>query len=228
MIILHIETSTHLCSVALSKGHKCIFSRQNTEGMNHAALLSVFIEEAFLQLKSLKKKPDAIAVSSGPGSYTGLRIGVSTAKGLCYGLNIPLIQVSTLEIMTLEALQQLDEVEPEMLFVPMIDARRMEVYSAIYDKKLTINREVAAEIITEDSYAELLSERKLVFFGNGASKCMPLIVSENAIFLNDVHPLAINMIKPAILKMEAGAFEDVAYFEPFYLKEFFTTAKIKD
>ena len=226
MIILHIETSTHICSVAVSIGQKCIFSRQNTDGMNHAALLSVFIEEAFNHLKSLKKRIDAVAVSSGPGSYTGLRIGVSTAKGLCYGLNVPLIQVSTLETMTLEAIQQLEDIRPDMFFVPMIDARRMEVYSALYDRNLKLIHETQAEIITDKSYSELLQKNKLVFFGNGATKCMPLISSKNAVFLDDVHPLAINMIKPASAKMEAGEFEDVAYFEPFYLKEFFTTARI--
>lgn len=226
MIILHIETSTHLCSVALSMGQKCIFSRQNQEGMNHAALLSVFISEAFQHLNALKKNIDAVAVSSGPGSYTGLRIGVSTAKGLCYGLNVPLIQVSTLEIMTIEAMQQLDDEAPASFFVPMIDARRMEVYSAIYDKKLVMKREIQAEIITSSSFTELTRKHKVAFFGNGAAKCKPLISGDKAIFMEDVHPLAVNMITPAIRKMEAGVFEDVAYFEPFYLKEFFTTAKI--
>ncbi len=226
MIILHIETSTHLCSVALSIGKKCIFSRQNTKGMNHAALLSVFIEEAFKHLNSLNKKIDAVAVSSGPGSYTGLRIGVSTAKGLCYGLNVPLIQVSSLENLTIEALLQLEDSQPDALLVPMIDARRMEVYSAIYDKNMKMIREARAEIITEGSYSELIHNQKIVFFGNGAMKCMPLISGANAIFLEDVHPMAINMITSAVSKMEAGEFEDLACFEPFYLKEFFTTAKI--
>jgi len=228
MIILHIETSTQLCSIALSKDQKCIFSRENPDGMNHAAMLSVFIEEAFNHLKSLNATPDAIAVSGGPGSYTGLRIGASTAKGLCYGLNIPLIQVNSLEILAYEAIQQLDHITPKMLFVPMIDARRMEVYTAIYDHSINLIQGVHAEIITTQSYSGHLSAQKMVFFGNGAAKCKSVIESENAIFLEDIHPRATNMISPALHKMKAGAYENVAYFEPFYLKEFFTTAKTKD
>ncbi len=221
MIILHIETSTHVCSVALSDENSCLFSKSNYDGMNHAAMLSLFIQDALVQLKSMGKHLDAVAVSSGPGSYTGLRIGVSTAKGLCYGLDIPLIGVSTLEIMTIEAQKQIQDADA--FFIPMIDARRMEVYDAIFDAKRNIMRQVAASIIHESSYNETINKHKTYFFGSGSSKCQHLISSENAIFLEDIHPLAENMIQPAVHKYQMQNFEDIAYFEPFYLKEFHTT-----
>src|SRR5665647_947904 len=134
MIILHIETSTNICSIAVSENGQCLFSKFDSEGMNHAALLSVFIAEAREFLKLSSKKLEAVAVSSGPGSYTGLRIGVSTAKGLCYGLDIPLIAVSTLEVLTAQALNAAEETR-NVLLCPMIDARRMEVYAAFYNLK---------------------------------------------------------------------------------------------
>lgn len=222
MIILHIETSTHVCSVALSDENNCIFSKSNYEGMNHAALLSLFIQDALDQLKSIGKKLDAVAVSSGPGSYTGLRIGVSTAKGLCYGLDIPLISISTLEIMTIEAQNRIQYAE-DALFIPMIDARRMEVYDAIFDAQRNTIRQVAANIIDENSYTETINQHKTYFFGSGSAKCQHLVSSENAVFLDDIHPLAENMIEPAVQKYQSKDFVDIAYFEPFYLKEFHTT-----
>ncbi len=222
MVILHIETSTHVCSVALSEQEKCIFQQSNYDGMNHAAMLSLFIQDALDLLKESGKKLDAVAVSSGPGSYTGLRIGVSTAKGLCYGLDIPLISISTLEIMTIAAMQKHTPNKHD-LFVPMIDARRMEVYDVIFDSNRKIIRDTAASIINENSYAELLEKSQVLFFGNGAAKCKQVITSPYAIFIDDIHPLAENMIEPALKKYQQGQFEDVAYFEPFYLKEFQTT-----
>ncbi|MEA4974764.1 MAG: tRNA (adenosine(37)-N6)-threonylcarbamoyltransferase complex dimerization subunit type 1 TsaB [Paludibacter sp.] len=222
MVILHIETSTHVCSVALSEQEKCIFQQSNYDGMNHAAMLSLFIQDALDLLKESDKKLDAVAVSSGPGSYTGLRIGVSTAKGLCYGLNIPLISISTLEIMTIAAMQKHAPTKHD-LFVPMIDARRMEVYDVIFDSNRKIIRDTAASIINENSYTELLEKSQVFFFGNGAAKCKQVITSPNAIFIEDIHPLAENMIEPALKKYQQELFEDVAYFEPFYLKEFQTT-----
>src|SRR5674476_540328 len=146
MIILHIETSTNICSIAVSENGQCLFSKSDSEGMNHAALLSVFIAEAMEVLKASSKKLDAVAVSSGPGSYTGLRIGVSTAKGLCYGLDIPLLAVSTLEVLTAQALKSIADAK-DALFCPMIDARRMEVYAAIYNAKGEIQREILPDII---------------------------------------------------------------------------------
>ncbi len=226
MIILHIETSTNVCSVALSENGSCIFSKSNADGMNHAALLSVFIEEGLSVLESQNKKPDAIAVSSGPGSYTGLRIGVSTAKGLCYGFDIPLIAISTLEVIALQVLKS-DKINKNALFCPMIDARRMEVYAAFYNSECEIKREISADIITPDSYLDLLNENIVYFFGNGAEKCKTTITHPNAIFIDQVVPLAENMISHAEKAFEGGNFADVAYFEPFYLKEFQTTTPKK-
>lgn len=221
MIILHIETSTNVCSVALSDGDQCLFHKLNADGMNHAALLSLFIDEALLILKAAGKKPDAIAVSSGPGSYTGLRIGVSTAKGLCYGYDIPLIAVDTLAVMTCEAAKRLTD--NSVLYCPMIDARRMEVYTAFYGAEAVKQTETSAEIITESSFADTLAAHRICFFGNGADKCKAVITHPNAQFLDDIVPLAQNMIglaKAAFLRRD---FVDVAYFEPFYLKEFQAT-----
>ncbi|MDP4239268.1 MAG: tRNA (adenosine(37)-N6)-threonylcarbamoyltransferase complex dimerization subunit type 1 TsaB [Bacteroidota bacterium] len=226
MIILHIETSTNVCSVALSKDSNCLFFKSNAEGMNHAALLSLFIAEALEVMKSAGNKLDAVAVSSGPGSYTGLRIGVSTAKGLCYGYGIPLIAVSTLEVLTVQALQLTQDAE-NALFCPMIDARRMEVYSAFYNAKGVIQREISADIITSGSYAEILANQPVYFFGNGADKCKTTLTHPNARFLDDLVPLAQNMISFAERAFTERQFADTAYFEPFYLKEFQTTTPKK-
>ena len=223
MLILHIETSTNICSIAVSENGQCLFSKSDSEGMNHAALLSVFIAEAMEFLKSTSKKPDAVAVSSGPGSYTGLRIGVSTAKGLCYGLDIPLIAVSTLEVLTANALQ-ITETTANSLFCPMIDARRMEVYAAIYNQEGIIQREISADIIDENSYSEILERHIVYFFGNGAEKCKATLTHVNARFIDGMYPLAENMIVLAEKAYNEKKFVDVAYFEPFYLKEFYTTA----
>ena len=227
MIILHIETSTNVCSVAVSNQSECIFSVSNTEGMNHAALLSAFIQEAMQHIKALNLKLDAVAVSSGPGSYTGLRIGVSTAKGLCYGLEIPLISVSTLEVLTVSAMHTIADKELQLLFCPMIDARRMEVYSGFYDKNLQSFRSISADIIDETSYAEILENNTVYFFGNGAEKCKQSLTHENVRFLDNINPSAENMIPLAVKRYNTSQFEDVAYFEPFYLKEFHTTSPKK-
>ena len=223
MIILHIETSTNICSIAISENGQCIFTKSDSEGMNHAALLSVFIAEAMEFLKSVSKNIDAVAVSSGPGSYTGLRIGVSTAKGLCYGLDIPLIAVSTLEILTANALLTA-EAATNTLFCPMIDARRMEVYAAFYNKEGIIQREISADIIDENSYSAILENHSVYFFGNGAEKCKTTLTHPNAKFIDGMYPLAQNMIALAEKAYAEKKFVDVAYFEPFYLKEFYTTA----
>lgn len=192
--------------------------------MNHAALLSSFIEEA---LKTTGKKPDAVAVSSGPGSYTGLRIGVSTAKGLCYGWGIPLIAVSTLETMASQALKAIAD-NSKALFCPMIDARRMEVYSAFYNAKGEPVEGVSANIITETSFSETLEKQPVYFFGNGAAKCKTVLTHSNALFLENIVPLATDMIQLAERAFKNKQFVDVAYFEPFYLKEFqVTTPKNK-
>ena len=219
MIILNIETSTNVCSVALSDGTNLVFVRMNDEGQNHAVLLSIYIQEALDFLKTENKKLDAVAVSSGPGSYTGLRIGVSTAKGLCYGMDIPLISVETLKTLAVNALRKYP-IDNDSILCPMIDARRMEVYTALYDCNLQEISGAEPKIIDENSFAEILKNKKIVFFGNGADKCQEVIKSENAKFLPEIIPLAEDMISLATEAFEKKHFVDTAYFEPFYLKEF--------
>jgi len=219
--ILEIETSTNVCSVALSEENSCLFSKVNKEGLNHAALLSNYIQEALQVLKERNKKLNAVAVNSGPGSYTGLRIGVATAKGLCYGLNIPLISVNTLEIITLPVLQIIKE--ENALFCPMIDARRMEVYTAFYNAHLEMIRSVSSDIINNDSYKEILEKNPIYFFGNGMNKCKEYLQHPNAHFIENILPLATSMIPLSLKAYHEKQFENTAYFEPFYLKEFQTT-----
>ena len=220
--ILSIETSTSVCSVALSADGKVLFEKTSFDGPSHASLLGVFVEEALVELKKKEKKLDAVAVSSGPGSYTGLRIGVSLAKGLCFGWNIPLISIHTLDIMAATVIKQ-QNVDIDCLYCAMLDARRMEVYASIYDSSMHTIRETTADIVETDTYASYLEKGKVCFFGNGAAKCQSVITSSNALFVEDIHPLAVNMVSLAEEAYEKGQFEDVAYFEPFYLKEFQAT-----
>jgi tRNA threonylcarbamoyladenosine biosynthesis protein TsaB len=222
MHILSIETATSVCSVAVSEDEKVIYEKVNSEGPSHASLLGVFVQEALDLLKEKSIRLDAVAVSSGPGSYTGLRIGVSQAKGLCYGLAIPLIAVDTLKVMAMSVLSKMS-IGPDDLLCPMIDARRMEVYAEIYDSQLHVVRPVAADIVDENSYNELLSKRKIWFFGNGASKCKESLTNGNAAFLPDIFPSAAGMAKLAVEAYSKKAFADAAYYEPFYLKEFVAT-----
>ena len=217
--ILHIETSTQVCSVALSEDGQCIFSKTDFEGPSHAVTLGVYVNEALSFADSHAIPLDAVAVSCGPGSYTGLRIGVSMAKGICYGRNLPLIGIPTPEVMCVPLL--LDEELPEdALLCPMIDARRMEVYAALYDRALHPVREIEAVIIDESSYEDYLNRGPVYFFGNGAAKCKEKILHPNARFVEDIHPLAKWMFPLAEKAFARGDFKDVAYFEPFYLKEF--------
>lgn len=220
MVILHIETSASRCSVAISEQHNCLFYTSDSQGRNHAALLSLFIEEGMELLRSCNKKLNAVAVSSGPGSYTGLRIGVSTAKGLCYALDIPLISISTLALL---AQQNKADAEINSLIVPMIDARRMEVYDAIFDLNGNEQSEPRAEILSESSFAGELSNGIVCFCGDGSPKFSELISHPNARFLSSDAPDAIHMIPLALKKLQEGKVDDVAYFEPLYVKEFFTT-----
>lgn len=220
--ILNIETSTSVCSVALAVDGAVVFDKVSFNGPSHASLTGVYVEEALHELKSRSLRLDAVAVSSGPGSYTGLRIGVSVAKGLCFGLGIPLIGIHSLDIMAAAAIRQYSEAE-EALFCAMLDARRMEVYAAIYDAQLRPIRPATADIITADSYAEYLSANRVCFFGNGSDKCKSVLTSPNAFFISSIHPLASEMAPLAEKAFEAKQFEDVAYFEPFYLKEFQAT-----
>lgn len=219
--LLNIETSTTVCSVAVSLNEKLFFEKTSYEGPSHAALLGVFVEEALTALKEQSLIPDAVAVSGGPGSYTGLRIGVSLAKGLCFGYGIPLIHVPTLELLASQVIRQQNDADA--FYCAMLDARRMEVYAAVYDKDLQEIRTVSADIVTAETYASFLTDKKVYFFGNGAAKCREVISSPNAVFIDDIHPLASAMIPLAEKAFQSGQFEDVAYYEPFYLKEFVAT-----
>jgi tRNA threonylcarbamoyladenosine biosynthesis protein TsaB len=220
--ILHIETSTDVCSVALSEDGAILFTKEDFDGPQHAVTLGVFVDEVLSMADSHAKPIDAVALSCGPGSYTGLRIGASMAKGICYGRNLPLIALPTLKVMSVPILL-MDELPEDALLCPMIDARRMEVYAAIYDRALNPVKEVSADIITADSYAEYLREHPVYFFGNGAAKCKEVITHQNARFIDDIQPLARWMFPLADRAFLDGTFQDVAYFEPFYLKEFVAT-----
>ena len=217
--ILHIETSTEVCSVSASQDGASIFSKEDFNGPSHAVVLGVFVDEVLSFIDNHAIPLDAVAVSCGPGSYTGLRIGVSMAKGICYGRNIPLIAIPTPEVMTVPVLLFQDLPE-DALLCPMIDARRMEVYAAIYDRALKVKREISADIIDENSYSEFLAEHPVYFFGNGAAKCREKITHPNAHFIENIHPLAKWMFPLAERAMAEKDIKDVAYFEPFYLKEF--------
>lgn len=217
--ILHIETSTEVCSVAISQDGMAIFSKEDLKGPSHAVQLGVFVDEALSFIDSRGIPVDAVSVSCGPGSYTGLRIGVSMAKGICYGRNIPLIGLSTLEVLSVPLLLHHD-LPDEALLCPMLDARRMEVYSAIYDKSLNLLKPVSADVIDEHSYKELLDSHQIYFFGNGADKCKDVIKHENAHFIDNIVPLAKWMFPLAEKAVANNDYKDVAYFEPFYLKDF--------
>ncbi|WP_106828761.1 tRNA (adenosine(37)-N6)-threonylcarbamoyltransferase complex dimerization subunit type 1 TsaB [Parabacteroides pacaensis] len=219
--ILNIETSTQVCSVALTQGGEVLLEKVSFEGPSHAVLLGTYVEEALNYVKERAVKLDAVAVSSGPGSYTGLRIGVSMAKGLCFGLGIPLIGIHTLEILAKKAVSVTQE--ENALYCAMLDARRMEVYAAIYDASLQEVREPSADIVTSETYPDYLMKGRMYFFGNGAAKCKEVLTSENAFFLDDLYPLASDMASLSEKAFTGGKFEDVAYFEPFYLKEFVAT-----
>lgn len=218
--ILNIETSTEVCSVALTSDGMVLEHREDYEGRNHALLLSGFIEEMMQYATPRGIKIDAVAVSIGPGSYTGLRIGVSMAKGICYALNIPLLSVSTLELMCVPVLLHHEEIEDNALLCPMIDARRMEVYAAIYDRSLKALRPIQADVVDGDTYRQWLDERPVYFFGNGAAKCIDTIAHPNARLIEGIEPLAKWMMPLAERKMFNGTFEDVAYYVPYYLKDF--------
>ena len=243
-LILNIETATTVCSVALAKDGKLISLKEQNGDYSHAENLTLFIEDICKQANINLSQVDAIAVSKGPGSYTGLRIGVSTAKGLCYSLDKPLISVDTLKYLsmavssrdiTLSATEdkssrsvtlsgvegQVDEGKSTSLFCPMLDARRMEVYCAIYDSEGNVVKETAAEIIDEHSFEDILKTNKVIFFGDGSAKCKETFSkNSNAVFIDDIVPSAKDMIILSEKAYNAKQFEDVAYFEPYYLKDF--------
>lgn len=225
--ILHIETSTQVCSVALSQDGVCLHQKVDLEGPSHAQVLAGYIEEAVSFADSHAIPIDTIAVSKGPGSYTGLRIGVSEAKGLAYGRDAKLLSVSTLKLLTVPLLLGREEIPEDALLCPMIDARRMEVYCAVYDRALNEVEPTRAVIVEPDTFNHLLDQHPVYFMGNGADKCTETICHPNAHFLPNVKPLAKHMIPLAEMAMAKEEFEDVAYFEPFYLKEFVATKSKK-
>lgn len=218
--ILNIETSTNVCSVAVSENGACIFNKEDREGPNHAVLLGVFVEEALSFIDSHAIPLDAVAVSCGPGSYTGLRIGLSMAKGICYGRDVKLIAIPTLELMCVPLLLNEKVAEDNALLCPMLDARRMEVYAQITNTALQTVKETSADIVEANTYDEYLQNNVVYFFGNGADKCKEVITHPNARFIENIVPLAKNIFPLAEKRMAEERFEDVAYFVPFYLKDF--------
>ena len=217
--ILHIETSTNVCSVAVSEDSQVIFQQDDHSGLGHAEKLGTMVDEALSFTDNHAIPFDAVAVSCGPGSYTGLRIGVSMAKGICYGRDLKLIAVPTLELLCVPVL--LREIpEEDALLCPMLDARRMEVYAGIYNRALKPVREIGADIVTEETYKEYLEAHPVYFFGNGAKKCMATINHPNAHLIEGIEPLAKWMQPLAERRLLNEQFEDVAYFVPYYLKDF--------
>ena len=217
--ILHIETSTDVCSVAVSEDGQVIFDQEDHSGPNHAERLGTMVDKALSFTDNHAIPFDAVAVSCGPGSYTGLRIGVSMAKGVCYGRNLKLIAVPTLELLCVPVL--LREIpEENALLCPMLDARRMEVYAGIYNRALKPVRPIQADIVDGDTYKAYLDEHPVYFFGNGALKCQDAIRHPNAHFIENINPIAKWMQPLAEKRFLNEQFEDVAYFVPFYLKDF--------
>jgi tRNA threonylcarbamoyladenosine biosynthesis protein TsaB len=231
--ILNIETATPLCSVALAIDGKVIALRETLEERSHAARLTVFIEEMLAEQKIRLSDLDAVAVGKGPGSYTGLRIGVSTAKGICYGIKIPLIAVNTLGIMFRQVLTgnghgfQDVTFSPDTLFCPMIDARRMEVFTCLFNQMGEELEPVSARIIDQDSFRLQLTEHPIAFFGTGMEKCKSLIFHPNGIFIPEIYPHSSALAILSEEKYMQCAFENIAYFEPFYLKDFVATVSKK-
>jgi len=226
--ILHIETSTEVCSVALSQDGTCLFEEVDTNGPSHAQVLGGYVAEAISFADSHAIPLDAVAVSKGPGSYTGLRIGVSEAKGVAYGRDAKLLAVETLKLLTVPTLLCFDNPLPEnALLCPMIDARRMEVYCAVYDRALREIEPTRAIVVEASTFAPLLDQHPVYFMGNGADKCKEVIHHPNAHFIAEAKPLARYMIPLAEQALAREEFADVAYFEPFYLKDFVTTQSKK-
>lgn len=237
--IILIETSTALCSVALAEDGAVTAYRESSEPKAHASLTAVFVQEVLAERGVTLADCDAVCVSMGPGSYTGLRVGVSTAKGLCFGSGKPLLAVGTLDTLVAQAEDIPDQAgndgsSPYSFIIPMIDARRMEVYAAVWGrsaagecghgmKQIT---ETAPVIVDENSFAEYLEQGPVLFIGDGAGKCADVIKHPNAHFCQ-CHPKASSMLSPALVALHAGNFKDVAYFEPFYLKEFVATVSKK-
>jgi tRNA threonylcarbamoyladenosine biosynthesis protein TsaB len=224
-MILQIETATTSCSVALAKQGQVLAFKEINQRNIHAEVITVYIEEILAQCNVSYAQLDAIAVSCGPGSYTGLRIGVSTAKGLCFSLDKPLIAVETLAAMA-KGVATDNSLDSDVLLCPMIDARRMEVYTAIFNQAGNVIKPTAAEIIDENSFAGILAENKVLFFGDGADKCKETLGGNpNAVFLPNFANSATHLTQIALDKFNRADFVDVAYFEPYYLKDFIAGKK---
>ena len=222
--ILNIETSTEVCSVALTSEGQVLDHRENYEGQTHATLLSQYVKEMLDYARSRELKLDAIAVSIGPGSYTGLRIGLSEAKGLAFGLQVPLIGVNTLQLLTVSTMFNHFIEEDNVLYVPMIDARRMEVYTAVYNPALDEVLEPQAMILDEHSFENLLEQGyTLVAMGNGSDKAREVLTHKRMRFIGGVKPVAVDMMALAEKAYREQQFIDVAYSTPLYLKEFQAT-----
>lgn len=217
---MNIETSTDVCSVAISDNGQVVFNKEDHSGPNHAVKLGVYVDEALSFIDAHGISLEAVAVSCGPGSYTGLRIGVSMAKGICYGRDVKLISIPTLELMAVPVLLGEHPAEEDALIVPMLDARRMEVYAKVMDRALKEVRPIQADIVDAETYKEYLDRGTVYFFGNGAEKCMEVINHPNARLVKGIEPLAKNMAPLAEKRFVEGKFENVAYFVPFYLKDF--------
>lgn len=224
--ILCIETATEICSVAIVSETTLLALCENHEGNAHASQLTGLIEAALEQAGLTLQQLNAIAVSKGPGSYTGLRVGVSTAKGLCYALDKPLLAIPTLQSLAAQFAETIESKEKDV-YIPMLDARRMEVYCAGYDQLLTEQRPTEAKIIDAASFTEELNNGTVYFFGNGAAKCQSTITHPNARFVAGMHCSAKGMHGLAVKAFSEKKFEDVAYFEPFYLKDFVGTTPKK-
>jgi tRNA threonylcarbamoyladenosine biosynthesis protein TsaB len=228
-VILNIETATPLCSVSLAFDGLETAHRETLEEKSHAARLTVFIEQILKEVGLTIKDLNAVAVGRGPGSYTGLRIGVSTAKGLCYGANLPLIGICTLKTLFYQAISnpvihaETAERYGNALFCPMIDARRMEVFTCLYHASGKEAEAVSAKIIEKDTFSQLLSSRRIYFFGSGMEKCREILTHPNAVFLEAVYPHAKAMATLSEESYQYSRFENLAYFEPFYLKDFVAT-----
>ena len=222
-LILCIETGTDICSVGLARDGELVSLRESDEGRDHAKKVGVFVDELLRETGVSPDELDAVAVGLGPGSYTGLRIGVSFAKGLCYGLNIPLVAVGSLDALAQVAIEDHEagiineECWDGAVLAPMVDARRMEVYTRLFDTAGTPLNEVSAEVVTEETFADVRRERHLIIFGNGAAKCRE--VMPDATYIN-ITPSARGLARLAQQRLSAGQTEDIAYFEPFYLKDF--------
>jgi len=230
-MVICLETATNLCSVALCDNSGVIALRESNESKSHAAMLTVFISEILRDHDLTAHDLDAVAVSKGPGSYTGLRIGISVAKGIAYGAEIPLIGVETTLSMFYGITGNPDyitEMDTQSIFCPMLDARRMEVYYALYDSEGNKIKDISAEVIYKDSFVNIPESKKIIFFGDGALKCKEVVNRNNAIFAADFMISAAYMHKPVSESLKNHRFEDVAYFEPLYLKDFITSKPRKN